>query len=203
MRMKRSHKETNPAALMERLGKMGVPLFVASSVSAIAGVGLPMRITACSTKGVRSYSFVKKYSDIAPAIAKASRSGLVFSFERMCVGHEVVCGVLVLDKKPVALVPVDALPRSGHDPLPHHLSPAQIARVQELAVRAHKAVGAGTHSCVRCVVAEGGAYVVSLEVAPRVDSMSAFFMSASLAGFRGGELSEEIGLPRASSNGVV
>lgn len=192
---------------MERLAKKGVPIFRVSSIAAIAGIGLPMRVIARSASGMRMDTLVKRYADIAPVITRIARlsaleskRGAHMAFERCDTGHEVACGVIVLEKKPIALVPVDALPREGADPLPHHLTPQQVGRVQELALRAHKAAGAKTHSCVRCIVSGDEVYAVSLEASPAPDSASPFFISAALAGISRKELAEELGVIEGLEN---
>lgn len=169
-------------AMLEVLRRYGiaVPAFT-SDLRGIAGIGLPAFLVTVGGDGMHAKTAITRYGDIAPAMGRAAQSGKKIYFAQCVTGDEVACGVMVEGKKALPLVPVDLIPRSRHEAVPH-LTERQIERVQKLARDAHVALGASAHSCVRCVVKGYEAFVVSVDLSPALSPGSAFMQSASVAG---------------------
>lgn len=167
---------------LEALRKKGVVVpALTDDLRGIAGIGLPAFVVMVGRDGAHEKAAIARYGDIAPALARAARSGKN-SFIAQCVtGQEVACGVMADGKDALPLVPVDLVPRSRHEAVPH-LTERQIERVQKLAKDAHVASGASAHSCVRCVVKGHEAFVVAVDLSPSLSPGSAFMQSASVAG---------------------
>ena len=180
-------------SVFEALRKKGVsvPPF-ATDMKDIGKVGLPAFIMSRAKGGKVTKETVMRYADIAPAIAKASRAGAEVVVQRSVAGHELACGVMRHERKLVPLMPVDAIPRARHESVPWHLTERQIERIQALAVKAHKALGRATHSCVRCVVSGKDAYVTAVELSPVLSRGSLFAHSAAIVGFTLPELEESL-----------
>lgn len=167
---------------LEALRRRGVavPAFTAD-LRGIAGIGLPAFVVTVGRDGAHAKTAITRYGDIAPAMGRAAQSGKKMYFAQCVTGDEVACGVMVDGKCALPLVPVDLIPRSRHEAVPH-LTERQIERVQKLAKDAHVASGASAHSCVRCVVREHEAFVVSVDLSPALSPGSVFMQSASVAG---------------------
>lgn len=181
-------------ALLEALREKGVAVPKATDdLRRIGEVGLPAFVVSVARDGAQAKTAVVRYGDIAPAIAKAVRTGSAVYVAQCVAGHEMACGVMADGRKTVPLVPVDAIPRSPHEALPWHVTERQLERVQALAKAAHRASGAGTHSCVRCIVVGHAAYVTSVEPAPALTPSSLFVRSAAVAGITLPELSAALG----------
>ena len=60
---------------------------------------------------------------------------------------------------------------------------SQIERVQKIAMKAHRALGAPAMSLVRCVVGVRDAHVASVDLSPALAHGSGFVRSAAVAGF--------------------
>ena len=152
-----------------------------ADIRGIAGIGLPACVAWVGKDGAEARVVVARYGDVAPAIARAMRSGGAVRIAQCVTGHEVACGVMADGKKALPLVPVDLIPRSRHEAVPH-LTERQIERVQQLAKEAHVALGASAHSCMRCVVAGHEAYVIAVDLSPALSPESAFMQGAAIAG---------------------
>lgn len=167
---------------LEALRRKGVAVpALTDDLRGIAGIGLPAFVVMVGRDGVHTKTAVTRYGDIAPALARAARSGKTAFIAQCVTGQEIACGVMADGKKVLPLVPVDLVPRSRHEAVPH-LTERQIERVQRLARDAHVASGASAHSCVRCVVRGHEAYVVAVDLSPSLSYGSAFMQSASVAG---------------------
>jgi len=177
--------------MLEALRKKGVSVpALTADIRGIAGIGLPAFLVTVDGDGSQVKTLIARYGDVAPAFADAARSGKAIYVAQCVSGHEVACGVMADGKKAMPLVPVELIPRSRHDAVPH-LTERQIERVQRLAKDAYIASGASAHSCVRCVVTGHEAYVVGIDLSPTLGSGSAFMQSASVAGMTVADLRSE------------
>jgi D-alanine-D-alanine ligase len=171
---------------------------------ALAKIGARLVVkpaTGGSAIGVTRLDQGSTAADVAKAIEEAWRisSGAAI-IEHFARGREVTCGVLELDGAPVALPPTEIT--SPHDAFytyearyapgrsvhacPAPLGPALTARVQEVAVGAHVALGCRDLSRVDFVVGDAGdaAAVTLLEVntLPGFTATSLYPEAAGVAG---------------------
>ena len=198
-----SHKvreKKDDFAILEILRTKGVsvPPFT-TDLRDIGEVGLPAYVISRGGNGPDVRTAVARYGDIAPAIARAMRSGASVAVQKCVPGHEVARGVMEHEGKTVPLMPIDALPRPRHEAVSWHMAERQIARVQKLAAKAHEACGALGHSCVRLVASPHGEYVTSVEFAPALTRSAAFVHSAAVVGFTLPELVRSLEAKEARS----
>lgn len=183
--------------LFETLQKKGVriPLF-RTEARTIAAVGVPALImwyprAARGKKAVLQRAMVARISEVAPTLLQTRKCTALF-IQQYIAGYEIACGVMKHGGHAVPLVPVEVIPRERHASLPWHLSEEHIELVQRAAHKAHEAMGAGTHSSVRCVVTHTNqVYVTGVDCVPPLSPTSLFVQSARAAGFTVSELIHE------------
>lgn len=100
-------------------------------------------------------SVVEKFTDLMPAIAKASEYSPNVVIQKYIKGREFTCGVLNINGKPKPFLPTEIIPRSrffdykakyeiggSQEITPPRLFKSEIKKIQQIALRAHKAIGA-------------------------------------------------------------
>ncbi len=101
-------------------------------------------------------SIVESFSGLLPAIKKASEYSRDIMIQKYIKGREFTCGVLEFNGKPKPFLPTEIIPRSSRffdydakytsgasrEITPPRLPNSQIRKIQEIAVKAHKAIGA-------------------------------------------------------------
>jgi len=145
--------------------------------------------------------------DLRRAVLLAREQGPVVLVERYVRGLELTCGVLEGDDGPVALPPtlISAQASEWYDfeskyseGGSRHVCPAplerdQFVRVQELAVRAHEAVGARDLSRTDMILGDDGRPVVlEVNTLPGMTSVSLFPEAAQAAGIGFPELVDRL-----------
>lgn len=126
--------------------------------------------------------------------------------EEFHVGLEVTCGVLELDGNAVALPPTqiearaadwyDFKSRYGSGGSIHHcpapLPEEQLRRIQQLALAAHRAVGARDLSRVDCIVSDSRVTVLELNTLPGMTPTSLYPEAAAVHGVTFAELCDRL-----------
>lgn len=174
-------------SVLQRAGVSIPPFFAEPHL--IADIGLPAVVMAEPWGGGNGFrAVIARYSDIAPAFATAYVHSPLIMVQRYAEGHEIACGVMEYDGALSALMPIDVIPRARGEHIPWHLSEWQIEEIRAHAVLAHRAVGAGTYSCVRFVVEKRAVFVVGIACVPLLTPHSLFLESAAVVGFTRAEL---------------
>ncbi len=136
-------------------------------------------------------------ADLVQAIAQALDVDRFALVERFIVGKEITCGILETeDGEPEALPPTLILAKAAdwydftsryaaggsEHQCPAPLEPARTAQVQEIAVAAHRALGARDLSRVDFVVADGGPVLLEVNTLPGMTATSLYPEAAAIAG---------------------
>lgn len=166
---------------------------------ALRDVGAKVVVKPCSNGsaiGVARFDRGASVADIAKALEAAWEVDDVVLVERFAPGREITCGVLGTGDDAIALPPTEI--RSPNDAFytydaryapgrsehvcPAPLDAAALARVQEVAVAAHRALGCRDLSRVDFVVDESAVTLLELNTMPGFTSTSLYPEAAGVAG---------------------
>jgi D-alanine-D-alanine ligase-like ATP-grasp enzyme len=167
--------------LCERLVAAGIPVVIATrKAERIHIIGLPVVVSGMLPDGSRARISVARLGGIAPALARFKGGEPVI--ERYAPGREVACGAATFARAARAFAPVEVIPGSARENAAWSLPFGAWERVQELAARAHAAVGARGWSLVRFVVHGAEVRVAGVDCRPSLAPHSLFARSAEAAG---------------------
>ncbi len=184
----------------------GAPLSLAKRLRAQIGSALVVKPTASgSAIGVHRFGADDPDDKIAAALAETFRLGDGALVEELCAGREVTCGVIERDGVPTALPPTEI--RSEQDAFytyearyvpgrSQHICPAElganVALVQEIAIRAHRALGCRDLSRADFVVSDERVVLLEVNTLPGFTGTSLFPEAAAISGMPMVELCDHL-----------
>lgn len=142
-------------------------------------------------------SIVERFHDLVHALRLASRFSPLVMVQEFIPGREVTCGILEIDGKPAALPPTEIIPRSSKffdysakylagassEITPPKLPKQMIKKIQETALKAHKAIGARGFSRTDMILGKDGKiYVLEINTIPGLTETSLLPQEAKAAG---------------------
>lgn len=149
-------------------------------------------------------SLVCQKKQLGSALIKAFSFGQRVIIEEYLKGVEITCGVLG-NKDPRALPPVEIIPKneffdygSKYNPgmseeiCPARISPLMTKKVQDLAVKVFKSIGARGFGRVDMILVGGQLYVLEINTIPGLTSNSLLPKEAQAAGLSFSQLLEKI-----------
>lgn len=168
----------------------------------VAGMGLPLMVKPAQGGSGLGATVVRDAGTLPAAMVGCFAYDSTALIERHVPGVDVAVSVVDTGDGPVALPAVEIVPRDGvYDyaarytagrttwHVPARLDPAVAARLAELAVAAHRALGLRDLSRVDVIVDERGEpHVLEVNVAPGMTETSLLPMAAHAAGLDFGEL---------------
>lgn len=155
---------------------------------------LPLMVKADLQGSTLGVYRVRRMDELAPAVEKALEFGPGVLFERMVDGVEITAPVLG-SEDPQALPLVEIVPPAGifdyqakysgatQEIVPARLPASITARAQELALRAHQALGCSGYSRTDMIVAEDEVWVLETNTLPGLTANSLLPRSAAAAGY--------------------
>lgn len=142
-------------------------------------------------------SIVESFRDLLPAIRKASAYSENIMIQKYIKGREFTCGVLEMDGKPKAFLPTEIIPSSGkffdynakytsgasREITPPNLPGSDIKKIQQIALKAHKAIGARGFSRTDMIFGEDKKfYVLEINTLPGMTETSLLPQAAKAGG---------------------
>ncbi len=142
-------------------------------------------------------SIVKKVQDLLPALQKAAKFSQKIMLQEYIRGREFTCGVLDVGDAPVALPPTEIItyhseffdyeakytPGVTREITPPEIPSAEIEKIQEIAVKAHRAIGARHFSRTDVIQdKDGNYYVLEINTIPGMTATSLLPQQAKAAG---------------------
>lgn len=142
-------------------------------------------------------SIVENIRDLAYAVELAQKYSLNVMIEEYIRGKELTCGILEINGKPKAMIPTEILPQKAkffdfeakYEPgaslelTPPKLFKDQIQKIQEMAIAAHKAIGARGFSRTDMILRnDENIYVLEINTVPGMTETSLFPQGAKAAG---------------------
>lgn len=141
-------------------------------------------------------SVVEKFTDLMLAIAKASEYSPNVMIQKYIKGREFTCGVLNINGKPKPFLPTEIIPRSrffdykakyeiggSQEITPPRLFKSEIKKIQQIALKAHKAIGARGFSRTDIIMDEKDKfYVLEINTLPGMTETSLLPQAAKAGG---------------------
>ena len=142
-------------------------------------------------------SIVEKFTDLVNAIAKAAEFSPNVMIQKYIKGREFTCGVLDISGKTKPFLPTEIIPRSSRffdykakyiiggsqEITPPRLPQKDIKRIQQIAVRAHRAIGARGFSRTDAIMDEKNKfYVLEINTIPGMTETSLLPQAAKAGG---------------------
>lgn len=182
----------------------------------VAELGLPVVVKPSCEGSAIGVTVVREEAQLEPAIAEAMRCTDEVLFERYVEGTEITVGVLEGDG-PEALPTLEIVPanemydyEAKYTPgMSEHIIPARIPeesrrRAQELAIRAHRALGCRGFSRVDFIVdTSGEPFLLEVNTIPGMTGTSLFPEAAKAAGIDFPDLVERLVLQAVSVTGAT
>jgi D-alanine-D-alanine ligase len=152
-------------------------------------------------------SIVRDRKDAAKATHEAAKYDTKVLVQQFIQGCEVSCGVLEINRKPIALPPTELIPLKGdffdyeskyseggaeEITPPRNLSEEQVAQIKNLAVRAHQALGCQGYSRTDMIVAEDNIYLIETNTLPGLSEASILPKQIAAAGYSFSQLLDYI-----------
>lgn len=142
-------------------------------------------------------SIVEKFADLMLAITKAAEYSPNVMIQKYIKGREFTCGVLIRGKKLKPFLPTEIIPRSSNffdytakyasggsqEITPPKLFKSEIRKIQQIALKAHKATGARGFSRTDVIMDEKGRfYVLEINTLPGMTEASLLPKAAKAEG---------------------
>jgi D-alanine-D-alanine ligase len=169
---------------------------------AAKGLGWPVIVKPSKQGSTVGLSLVKRRSDLAAALAEASRWDDEVMVEQFIAGRELTVGVLGDESLPVGeIIPQHELfdyeckytPGMSEEIFPAVLDPILARRVQALALTAHRALKLGGYSRVDFRLgSQGDIFCLEVNNLPGMTGTSLFPQAARAAGIEYAEMCERI-----------
>jgi len=167
-------------------------------------IGLPMVIKPASCGSSVGVSIVQNYYEIAPAIKLARRNSPHFLIQKYLGNREFTCGVIEQNGNLAPLLPIEIVPQvsnffdyqakysvGGSEELcpPKSLNQKQIVQLQQLAVKAHCAIGCRGYSRADFILADDSRfYILEINTLPGLTEASLVPKAAKAVGITFSEL---------------
>lgn len=169
-----------------------------------AALTLPVVVKPLRQGSSVGVSIVKKTSQITKAIKEAFTYDQLIMVQQYIQGREVSCGVLENNGRPYALPPTELIPVAsdffdyhakysvgGADEITPPEMPAETtAKIQDIAVKAHIALGCRAYSRTDMIVNDDGIHVIEINTLPGMTATSIVPQQAKAAGMAFEELIE-------------
>lgn len=164
---------------------------------AVAVYGLPLVVKPANRGSSVGVTIARTVEAIALAIEYAFSCSNIVMLQRFVAGTEVTCGILEVGGKATALPPTEIVPKMGaffdydakyapgasEEITPARLQPEILQRVQDAALRAHRAIGCSGFSRTDMILApDGTLFVLELNTIPGMTATSLLPQAAAAAG---------------------
>lgn len=144
----------------------------------------------------RGISLVESFRDLLPALKKASEYSHNVLIQQYIKGREFTCGILEIDGKPKPFLPTEIIPRSSkffdydakytsgasQEITPPRLPNSQIRKIQQIALKAHKAIGCRGFSRTDVILAGNKFYILEINTLPGMTETSLLPKAAKAGG---------------------
>ena len=166
-------------------------------------VGLPMVIKPLDRGSSVGISIVHNFSEVVPAVKEARKYSNKVMAQKYIKGREFTCGVINMGKNTVPLLPTEIIPieraffdyhakytpGSSKEITPPRLSRKKVEELQNLALQAHKAIGARGLSRTDFILGQdGNFYVLEINTLPGMTETSLLPQAAQAVGISFPEL---------------
>jgi len=195
----------NKVMAKERFRQFGLPVaddFVfeagqpGAAEEALRRLGLPLVIKPACEGSSFGVTICQQPEQIAPAIVEASAKDSLILAEKCIIGREITCGVIgEPDPKPLPLVEISPgpghaffdyqakyTPGASREVCPAPLDATLTARIQELGVLAHQALGLRRYSRADFILGPAGPVLLEVNTIPGMTETSLLPQAAAAAG---------------------
>jgi D-alanine-D-alanine ligase len=184
-------------ASMQVFKKAGirVPKYVVVSKNSVPRVQVPIVVKPANCGSSVGVSIVREKKDLPRAIARALTYAPRVIVQKFIAGTEVTCGVIEKNGKLFALPPTEIVPvgsvffdyrakyvKGGSDEItPARISQHAAKRVQRLAIKAHRAIGATGYSRTDVILENNSPYILEINTLPGLTAGSLLPKAAAAA----------------------